>query len=172
MINGGWSTEFDYRSTIWGVYASRFSIDAESIALVLNGVLIILAVALFRRNRYNFSRTSVLIPFMALGIGLTANAQTYAFLFVVMAVAYFAALAGLSRAQSRVSLFDYLVVITLSLVLSPRIRNFVSQLPVYTLALSACVPGAVVLFSDHRRLFVESSLAIGLGIFPPVIVTF
>jgi hypothetical protein len=171
LVNGGWSTEFDFHSTIWGVYASTFSLDAGSNALVFNGVLLIVPVALLHHNRYNFSRTSVLIPFMALRIGLTANTQTYALLFVVIVVAYFAELSGLSRAESRVPLVNYLLVRTLSLVLSPRIRNFVGELPVYALSLSARVPGAVVLFSNHLRLFVVSSLVFGIEISPQVIET-
>jgi len=155
-----WFVNLDSHAVMWGPYGALYPLNAEAIGLAIGSAALALGYWTLRRPEWSPRRRIVLFGLAGLGIGITANFQTYSFLTLTAVTFWVLAVAGLQRSKSRKLLIATIALLVSALILGALMRGTIGALPVYVLMLIPTLPG--LWYFAHKRLIL---LSVGLFFF-------
>lgn len=144
LVTTGWYTALDSHAVLWGAFGVLFTLNAESAALCLGGIALLLLLMVWARP--TGVRTRIVVSLLAAAlIGALANMQTYSFLSTVYVTCFVLAAFSLLRERKPwLTLVSLGLVVVLFLV-GPVLADRVSPLLVLFLGLLPALPGIVLL---------------------------
>lgn len=169
---GYWYTSLGYHAVIWGPFGTLFTLNAESIGVMIVAVVFtwvtVSALQVVRRN----SRFPSVVLVVAAGVlGLLANIQTYSFFTGTSLLVAFGACVGLFLRPGRWRLLAVLVGLALVLVFGRLVAEVVGPLPLFGLMLLAMLPAYWPLIQEQLLVAVATVFAFGLAASPQVVRT-
>jgi hypothetical protein len=163
-----WYVNLNSHAVMWGPYGALYPLNAEAVGLSIGSAALALGYWTLKRPKWSPSRRLVLFGLAGLGIGVTANFQTYSFLTLTAVTFWVLAMAGLQRSKSRNLLIATIAVLVSALVLGALMRETIGALPVYVLMLIPTLPG-LWYFAQKRLVLVSVGLFFfALGAAPQV----
>lgn len=152
-----WNYQLESHSRLWGPYGVLMTLNAESAGLAIGVVaLSLLALAwLFPRSQRSRLAMSALA---AVGVGVTANGQTYSFISLVYAVAAVVSLWAILQHRRRTLGAVSALLFAAVYWLGPLVAETIGQLPTLLLGLVPFLPGLLLLLRRHPK----RMLALGL----------
>jgi hypothetical protein len=160
VLFDNWFVNLDSHAVLWGPYGALYALNAEAVGLSIGSAALALGYWTLKRPEWSQRRRAVLLGLSGIGIGITANLQTYSFLTLTTVMFWSLAVAGLLRASSRKLLVITASLFVVTLIVGSLSREAIGALPVFALMLIATLPG-LWCFAQRRVLFV----AVGLFFF-------
>jgi hypothetical protein len=168
VLFDNWYVNLSSHAVMWGPYGALYPLNAEAVGLAIGSAALALGYWTLRRPAWGPRRRIVLFGLAGLGIGITANFQTYSFLTLTAVAFWVLAVAGLQRSKSRNLLIATIAILVSALVLGTLMRETIGALPVYVLMLIPTLPG-LWYFAQKRLVLVSVGLFFfALGAAPQV----
>jgi hypothetical protein len=147
-----WYSSLNSHAVIWGPFGTLFTLNAESIGVLLNAVSISLIFLFIRKPRV------LLGSAIAVLLGVTANIQTYSFFTGAVFAALFITVIGVMYGKStrRLPIVSAVLFIGV-LLLGNVVSNAVGPLPLLVLLLATLIPANIPLirsFPLYSGLFI------------------
>lgn len=147
-----WYSSLNSHAVIWGPFGTLFTLNAESIAVLLNAVSISLIFLFVRKP------SVILGSAIAVLLGVTANVQTYSFFTGAVFAALFITVLSVTYGKStrRLAIVSAVLFIGL-LLLGNAVSNEVGPLPLLVLLLATLIPANIPLirsFPLYSGLFI------------------
>ncbi len=169
VLFDNWYVNLNSHAVLWGPYGALYPLNAEAVGLSIGSAALALGYWTLRRPQWSPRRRIVLLGLTGLGIGITANFQTYSFLTLTAVTFWVLAVAGLQRSKSRNLLIATIAILVFALMLGALMRGTVGALPVYVLMLIPTLPG-LWYFAQKRLVLVSVGLfSFALGAAPQVL---
>lgn len=160
VLFDNWYVNLVSHAVLWGPYAALYPLNAEAAGLSIGMAAFALGYWTLQRPHWTQRKRLILFILAGLGIGVTANFQTYSFLTLTAVTFWILGIAGVLRSRSRRLLLITVISLGVILVLGSLIRGSVGALPVYALMLVPTIPGLFAFAKDRVLL-----LASGIGAF-------
>jgi hypothetical protein len=141
VLFDNWFVNLDSHAVLWGPYGALYALNAEAIGLSVGSVALTLGYWTLKRPEWSQRRRVVLLGIAGIGIGITANLQTYSFLTLTTVVFWSLAVAGLLRARSRKVFILTASLFVVTLIVGSLSREAIGALPVFALMMMATLPG-------------------------------
>jgi len=165
-----WFTPLGYHAVIWGPFGTLFTLNAESIGVMIVAVIFTWLVTSAMRNEQR-RRPAATVVIAAAILGLLANVQTYSFFTgTSLAIAFLTAYALFTR-PSRVRLAATVSTVAAVLLLGTLIAGVTGPLPLFGLLLLATLPAYWPLLKDNLTVSLAAAAAFGIAASPQVIRT-
>ncbi len=160
VLFDNWFVNLDSHAVLWGPYGALYALNAEAIGLSVGSAALALGYWTLKRPEWSQRRRVVLLGIAGIGVGITANFQTYSFLTLTTVMFWSLAVAGLLRAQSRKLLILTASLFVVTLIVGSLSREAIGALPVFALMMIATLPG-LWCFAQRRVILI----AVGLFFF-------
>jgi hypothetical protein len=160
VLFDNWFVNLDSHAVLWGPYGALYALNAEAVGLSVGSAALALGYWTLKRPEWSQLRRVVLLGIAGVGIGITANLQTYSFLTLTTVMFWSLAVAGLLRAQSRKLLILTASLFIVTLIVGSLSREAIGALPVFALMMMATLPG-LWCFAQRRVILI----AVGLFFF-------
>jgi hypothetical protein len=160
VLFDNWFVNLDSHAVLWGPYGALYALNAEAVGLSVGSAALALGYWTLKRPEWSQRRRVVLLGLSGIGVGITANLQTYSFLTLTTVVFWSLAVAGLLRAQSRKLLVLTASLFVVTLIVGSLLREAIGALPVFALMMIATLPG-LWCFAQRRVILI----AVGLFFF-------
>jgi hypothetical protein len=166
VLFDNWFVNLDSHAVLWGPYGALYALNAEAVGLSVGSAALVLGYWTLKRPEWSQRRRVVLLGLSGIGIGITANLQTYSFLTLTTVMFWSLAVAGLLRAQSRKLLVITASLFVVTLIVGSLLREAIGALPVFALMLIATLPGLWCLAQRRVLLIAVGLLFFVLGATP------
>jgi hypothetical protein len=157
VLFDNWFVNLDSHAVLWGPYGALYALNAEAVGLSVGSAALALGYWTLKCPEWSQRRRVVLIGIAGIGIGITANLQTYSFLTLTTVVFWSLAVAGLVRAKSAKLLLVTASLSVVTLIVGSLSRETIGALPVFALMLIATLPG-LWCFAQRRVLLITVGL--------------
>jgi hypothetical protein len=157
VLFDNWFVDLDSHAVLWGPYGALYALNAEAVGLSVGSAALALGYWTLKRPEWSQRRRVVLLGLSGIGIGITANLQTYSFLTLTTVMFWSLAVAGLLRAKSRKLLVLTISLFVVTLIVGSLSREAIGALPVFALMLIAALPG-LWCFAQRRVLLIAAGL--------------
>lgn len=139
-----WYSSLNSHAVIWGPYGTLFTLNAESIGVLLNAVSISLIFLFVRKPHV------ILGAVIAVMLGVTANIQTYSFFTGAVFAALFITVLSVTYGKStrRLTIVSAVLFVVV-LLLGNAVSNAVGPLPLLVLLLVTLIPANIPLIRSY-----------------------
>ena len=169
VLFGNWYVNLDSHAVMWGPYGALYPLNGEAIGLSVGLAAFTLGYWVLRRPEWKSRKRLILLGISGLGLGVTANFQTYSFLTLAAVTFWTLAVSGLIRSKSRSLVVTTLMLLLVVLLMGPLLRGTIGAMPVYALMLVPTFPGMWFFMKKQAILISGGLIAFAIGAAPQVL---
>lgn len=140
---GAWATSLQSHGVLWGAFAVMFPLNEASAALALVGSLLVLLVSAALRGAWS-RPVHALVLLTGIGVGLTANIDTYSFFTAVFFAAYGTSVLAMACNHRRWPWLLSLALLVALYATGAFLATSVGRLDSFALGLVPALPGLVL----------------------------